>query len=155
MIQRDSEVERSKSAEEIFVNSGVENFRNGLFAATIDLCISNGTSFLPIWLHTVSCSKNVLDGLKGRLRAFFWHSLPEAKWPSPTVPLLMQRAIRSSLVCLQARSVRCEPDEVDEQKARRRIRRYVENFLRVQRSLAMQIALRSVKILMNSLVVFH
>jgi len=41
---------------------------------------------------------------------------------------------------------------VDEQKARRRIRRYVENFLRVQRSLAMQIALRSVKILMNSLV---
>ena len=39
-----------------------------------------------------------------------------------------------------------------EQKARRRIRRYVENFLRVQRSLAMQIALRSVKILMNSLV---
>src|SRR3989338_419244 len=63
-----------------------------------------------------------------------------------------QDILRSSLVCLQARSVRCEPDEVDEQKARRRIRRYVENFLRVQRSLAMRIALRSVKILMNSLV---
>src|SRR3989338_2742818 len=72
-----------------------------------------------------------------------------------TRPALLPKTVRllgSSLVCLQARSVRCEPDEVDEQKARRRIRRYVENFLRVQRSLAMQIALRSVKILMNSLV---
>ena len=59
--------------------------------ALIDLCISNGTSFLPIWLHTVSCSKNVLDGLKGRLRAP--HSLPEAKWPSPTVPLLTNQFI--------------------------------------------------------------
>ena len=39
-----------------------------------------------------------------------------------------------------------------EQKARRRIRRYVENFLRVQRTLAMRIALRSIKILMDSLV---
>src|SRR3989338_2732788 len=61
--------------------------------------------------------------------------------------------LRSPLVCLQARSVRCEPDEADEQKARRCIRRYVENFLRVQRSMVMQIALRSVKILMDSLVV--
>src|SRR3989338_5532068 len=72
-----------------------------------------------------------------------------------TRPALLPKTVRllgSSLVCLQARSVRCEPDEVDEQKARRRIRRYVENFLRVQRSLAMQIALRSVKILMHSLV---
>src|SRR3989338_712176 len=58
--------------------------------------------------------------------------------------------LRSPLVCLQARSVRCEPDEVDEQKARRRIRRYV--FLRVQRTLAMRIVLRSIKILMDSLV---
>src|SRR3989338_5941006 len=66
--------------------------------------------------------------------------------------MVIYGVLRSSLVCLQARSVRCEPYEVDEQKARRRIRRYVENFLRVQRSLAMQIALRSVKILMNSLV---